>query len=87
MIASLPSPAGERVCTNKQVERVNRRLRYFEKVRYKGRRRRTSVRFIVLAIDRWYRQEGQHRAKPKIRCKIRQKRTTSPETSRPKDAV
>ena len=71
MIAYLHSPAGQRVRTNNHVERVNRRLRYFEKVRYKWRRRRTIVRFLVLAIDRWYGQEGQHRPQPKIRCKAR----------------
>ena len=53
MIAYLHSPAGQQVRTNNHVERVNRRLRYFEKVRYKWRRRRTIVRFIVLALDRW----------------------------------
>jgi hypothetical protein len=73
MIAYLHSPAGQRVRTNNHVERVNRRLRYFEKVRYKWRRRRTIVRFIVLAIDRWYCQEGRHRAKPKVICKARGK--------------
>jgi hypothetical protein len=73
MIAYLHSPAGQRVRTNNHVERVNRRLRYFEKVRYKWRRRRTIVRFIVLAIDRWYHQHGQHRAKPKVLCKRRRK--------------
>lgn len=53
MIAYLYSPVGQRVRTNNHVERTNRRLRYFEKVRYKWRRRRTIVRFIVLALDRW----------------------------------
>lgn len=70
MIAYLHSPAGQRVRTNNHVERVNRRLRYFEKVRYKWRRRRTIVRFIVLAIDRWYHQRGRHRAKPKVECPV-----------------
>lgn len=77
MIASLHSPAGQRVRTNNHVERVNRCLRYFEKVRYKWRRRRAIVRFIVLAIDRWYRQHGQHRANPKVICKPRPKPQTS----------
>lgn len=77
MIAYLHSPAGQRVRTNNHVERVNRRLRYFEKVRYKWRRRRTIVRFLVLAIDRWYRQQGQHRPKPKVSCKPRRKRQSS----------
>lgn len=53
MIAYLHSPAGQRVRTNNHVERTNRRLRYLEKVRYKWRRRRTIVRFVVLALDRW----------------------------------
>ena len=53
MIAYLDSPLGQRVRTNNHAERTNRRLRYFEKVRYKWRRRRTIVRFVVLALDRW----------------------------------
>jgi hypothetical protein len=53
MIAYVHSPASQRVRTNNHVERTNRRLRYFEKVRYKWRRRRTIVRFVVLALDRW----------------------------------
>jgi len=57
MIAYLRSPAGERVRTNNHVERANRRLRYFEKVRYKWRRRRTIVRFVLLAVDRWWQRQ------------------------------
>jgi hypothetical protein len=53
MIAYLHSPARQRVRTNNHVERVNRKVRYFEKVRYKWRRRRTIVRFVVLALDLW----------------------------------
>jgi hypothetical protein len=56
MISYLRCPKTERVRTNNHVERANRRLRYFEKVRYKWRRRRTIVRFIVLALDRWRQQ-------------------------------
>jgi len=52
MIAYLHSPVAKRVRTNNHVERTNRRLRHFEKVRYKWRRRRT----IVLAIDRWHKR-------------------------------
>jgi hypothetical protein len=55
MIAFLASPAGRRVRTNNHVERTNRRLRFLEKVRYKWRRRRTLVRFVVLRLDRWRR--------------------------------
>jgi hypothetical protein len=64
MIAYLHSPAARRVRTNNHVERVNRRLRYFEKVRYKWRRRRSIVRFVVLALDRWrQRWLAAHKAK------------------------
>jgi Transposase len=59
MIAFLHSPVGQRQRTNNHVERSNRRLRYFEKVRYKWRRRRTVVRFVVLALDLW-RQRRRH---------------------------
>jgi len=69
MIAYLHSPAGQRVRTNNHVERTNRRLRYFEKVRYKWRRRRTIVRFVVLAFDRWRQRQlaaiQAHTAAPK----------------------
>jgi hypothetical protein len=54
MVAFLRSPLGERVRTNNHVERTNRKLRFYEKVRYKWRRRRTLVRFLVLALDRWW---------------------------------
>jgi hypothetical protein len=77
MIAYLHSPAGQRVRTNNHVERVNRRLRYFEKVRYQWRRRRTIVRFIVLAIDRWYHHHGHHRATPRVVRKVRSQPQTS----------
>jgi Transposase len=53
MIAFVHSPAHRRVRTNNHVERTNRQLRYLEKVRYKWRRRRTLVRFVLLALDRW----------------------------------
>ena len=56
MMTFLHSPVARRVRTNNHVERTNRRLRHFEKVRYKWRRRRTIVRFILLALDRWHHQ-------------------------------
>ena len=56
MMTFLHSPVARRVRTNNHVERTNRRLRHFEKVRYKWRRRRTIVRFIVLAVERWHHQ-------------------------------
>jgi transposase len=64
MVVFLHRPHAERVRTNNHVERTNRRLRHFEKVRYKWRRRRTIVRFVVLALDRWRNQRivGEHNA-------------------------
>lgn len=56
MIAFLKCPVRRQVRTNNHVERANRKLRYFEKVRYKWRRRRTLVRFLVLALDHWWRE-------------------------------
>jgi transposase-like protein len=51
VIAFLRRPVGRRVRTNNHVERVNRRLRYWEKVRYKWRQRRSLVRFVALVVS------------------------------------
>lgn len=56
MIAFLRSPVARRVRTSNHVERCNRKIRYWEKVRYKWRRRRTLVRFLVLALDHWWKK-------------------------------
>ena len=63
MIAFLKSPACHRVRTNNHVERVNRKLRYQEKARYKWRKRRTIVRFMVLLLDRYWKQERRNRSR------------------------
>jgi hypothetical protein len=52
LMAYLKNPANRRVRTNNHVERTNRMFRFLEKVRYKWRRRRTLVRFVVLKLDR-----------------------------------
>jgi hypothetical protein len=51
MMAYLKNPISRRVRTNNHVERTNRTIRFWEKVRYKWRRRRTLVRFVVLKLD------------------------------------
>jgi hypothetical protein len=51
LMAYLKGPVGRRVRTNNHVERTNRLFRFLEKVRYKWRRRRTLVRFVVLKLD------------------------------------
>ena len=51
LMAYLKNPVSRRVRTNNHVERTNRMFRFLEKVRYKWRRRRTLVRFVVLTLD------------------------------------
>jgi transposase-like protein len=51
LMAYLNNPVSRRVRTNNHVERTNRMFRLLEKVRYKWRRRRTLVRFVVLTLD------------------------------------
>jgi hypothetical protein len=51
LMAYLNNPVSRRVRTNNHVERTNRMFRFLEKVRYKWRRRRTLVRFVVLTLD------------------------------------
>jgi hypothetical protein len=51
LMAYLNNPISQRVRTNNHVERTNRMFRFLEKVRYKWRRRRTLVRFVVLKLN------------------------------------
>jgi transposase-like protein len=67
MMSFLYSPAGQQVRTNNHVERANRKLRYFEKVRYKWRRRRSIVRFILLTLHRWWREHPKGNPHPPAR--------------------
>jgi hypothetical protein len=55
-MAFLHSPLGQRVRTNNHVERLNRQVRHYEKVRYKWRSGRGIVRFVVLAMNRLWQQ-------------------------------
>jgi transposase-like protein len=55
-VAFVYSQAAEKVRTNNHVERANRRFRFAEKSRYKWRRRKWVLRFVLLALDRWWRQ-------------------------------
>jgi transposase-like protein len=55
LMAYLKNPVSRRVRTNNHVERTNRLFRFLEKVRYKWRRRRTLVRFVVLVLDATWR--------------------------------
>jgi Transposase len=55
-VAFVYSQMAERVRTNNHVERANRRLRFWEKLRYKWRKRKWVVRFVLLALDGWWRR-------------------------------
>jgi hypothetical protein len=55
-VAFVYSPVGEKIRTNNHVERSNRRIRFTEKLRYKWRRRKWVLRFVLLALDRWWQQ-------------------------------
>jgi transposase len=56
LMAYLKNPVSRRVRTNNHVERTNRKFRFLEKVRYKWRRRKTLVRYVVLALDAIWRK-------------------------------
>jgi transposase-like protein len=56
LMAYLNNPVSRRVRTNNHVERTNRLFRFLEKVRYKWRRRKTLVRFVVLTLDGIWRE-------------------------------
>jgi transposase-like protein len=79
VVAFLRGPAHRRVAvrTNNHVERCNRKLRWWEKIRYKWRRRRTLVRFLALALDRWW---GEALCQPELQAC----RTTGQNRSRKK---
>ena len=62
LMAYLASPVSRRVRTNNHVERTNRMFRLLEKVRYKWRRRRTLVRFVVLTLDSIWKERTRARS-------------------------
>src|SRR5512144_3120474 len=76
LMAYLNGPASRRVRTNNHVERTNRVFRFLEEVRYKWRRRRTLVRFVVLTLDGIRRERTPARAKVTQRSKSKEPGTT-----------
>ena len=81
IMAYLNNPVSRRVRTNNHVERTNRTVRFLEKVRYKWRRRKTLVRFLVLRLDHiwshWAPAEARERKSPAI---PRRPKTQAPPT-------
>jgi Transposase len=58
-MAFVQQPAGRQVRTNNHVERLNRRLRFCEKVRYRWRKRKWVVRWIVLLLAECWQQAAE----------------------------
>lgn len=55
-MAFVSQPVGRQVRTNNHVERMNRRLRFAEKVRYRWRQRKWVVRWVVLLLAEYGQQ-------------------------------
>jgi Transposase len=58
-MAFVHQPRKRQVRTNNHVERLNRRLRFAEKVRYRWRKRKWVVRWVVLLLDGCWQQAAQ----------------------------
>lgn len=71
MVTFVYSETAKKIRTNNHVERANRKLRFAEKVRYKWRRRKWVLRYVLLALDRWWRQAAKaaQKAKPAAKQK------------------
>jgi hypothetical protein len=74
-MAFVERPAGRQVRTNNHAERLNRRLRFAEKVRYRWRKRKWVVRWVVLLLDRCWQRAAEAAAADK---KAKQSRERSP---------
>ena len=79
LMAYLNNPISQRVRTNNHVERTNRMFRFLEKVRYKWRRRKTLVRFVVLKLDDVWSDWEPPRAKDTGRAKSVKPGKTQPQ--------
>jgi hypothetical protein len=69
LMAYLKNPVGRRVRSNNHLERTNRMFRFFEKVRYKWRRRKTLVRFVVMTLDAVWKEETLAKTKETVPAK------------------
>jgi transposase-like protein len=86
IMAYLRNPVSRRVRTNNHVERTNRMVRFLEKVRYKWRRRKTLVRFVVLRLDwvwsHWVAVGARKSRSPQILRRPRTRPATAPRPHR-----
>jgi hypothetical protein len=77
-VAFVYSEAAERVRTNNHVERANRRFRFTEKLRYKWRRRKWVIRYVLLALDRSWRAAREAAERPSQAARAEQSQRPSP---------
>jgi hypothetical protein len=77
-VAFVYSQAAEKVRTNNHVERTNRRFRFTEKLRYKWRRRKWVLRFVLLALDRCWRAAAEAADQPGQAARAEQQQRPSP---------
>jgi hypothetical protein len=84
LMAYLNNPVRQRVRTNNHVERTNRMIRFLEKVRYRWRRRKALVRFIVLKLDRIWRNWTPPQAKAAEAPKPAKPRPTQSQRGQPR---
>jgi hypothetical protein len=82
LMAYLARPVGHRVRTNNHVERTNRMFRLLEKIRYKWRRRRTLVRFVVLTFDGIWKEPTAARSNATTGSRVTPPHQTKRETSK-----
>ena len=80
LMAYLANPVSRRVRTNNHVERTDRMFRLLEKARYKWRRRRTLVRFVVLTLDSIREERTRARAEGTSQSRTAEPRHTQDET-------
>ena len=64
-MAFVGQPAESQVRTNNHVERLNRWFRFAEKVRYRWRKRKWLVRWVVLLLDVYWQQAAEVAVGPK----------------------
>jgi hypothetical protein len=64
-MAFVQQPRKPRVRTSNHVERLNRRLRFAEKVRYRWRKWRWVVRWVVLLLDGCWQKAAAGAKKPR----------------------
>jgi transposase-like protein len=84
IMAYLHNPVSRRVRTNNHVERTNRMIRLLEKVRYKWRRRKTLVRFVVLRLDHIWSRAASRGGETRSHQAPRRRRRPDPTRQQPR---